>query len=66
LPVGNIATSNTNCALPRCELKSFDSAPLAMATSASGRLWLVVGVDSGFEGTTALYITSGRVAIGPA
>jgi len=66
LPVGNIATSNTNCALPRYELKAFDSAPLTVATSTSGRLWLVVGVDSGFEGTTAVYITAVRVAIGPA
>jgi hypothetical protein len=66
LPVGNIATSNTNCAVPRYELKQFDSAPLTVATSASGRLWLVVGVDSGFEGTTAVYITSVRVAIRPA
>jgi len=66
LPVGNIATSNTNCALPRYELKAFDSAPLTVTTSTSGRLWLVVGVDSGFEGTTAVYITSVRVAIKPA
>jgi hypothetical protein len=66
LPVGNIATSNTNCAVPRYELKLFDSAPLGVATSANGRLWFVVGVDSGFEGTTAVYITSVRVAIGPA
>ena len=66
LPVGNIATSNTNCAVPRYELKSFDSAPLGVATSANGRLWFVVGVDSGFEGPTAVYITSVRVAIKPA
>jgi len=65
LPVGNIANSNTNCAVPRYELKQFDSAPLAVATSASGRLWFVVGVDSGFEGTTAVYVTSVRVAIKP-
>jgi hypothetical protein len=65
LPVGNIANSNTNCAVPRYELKQFDSAPLAVATSAGGRLWFVVGVDSGFEGTTAVYVTSVRVAIKP-
>ncbi len=52
--------------MPRYELKAFDSAPLTVATSTSGRLWLVVGVDSGFEGTTAVYITSVRVAIKPA
>ena len=66
-PVGNLATSNTNCSAPRWELKVFDnaSAPLTIATTASGRLWFVVGVDSGFEGTTSVYITSVRVAIDP-
>lgn len=66
-PVGNIATSNTNCGVPRYELKEFDtgSTPLPLATTASGRVWLVVGVDSGFEGTTSVYITSVRVAIDP-
>ena len=34
-------------------------------TDASGRLWLVVGVDSGFEGSTSVYITSIRVAFTP-
>jgi hypothetical protein len=65
LPIGNIANSNTNCAVPRYELKEFDSVPLTLATSASGRLWLVVGIESGFEGTTAAYITTVKVAIAP-
>ena len=66
-PVGNIATTNTNCGSPRYELKEFDtgSTPLTLGTTASGRVWLVVGVDSGFEGTTSVYITSVRVAIDP-
>ena len=66
-PVGNIATSNTNCSVPRYELKEFDTgaAPVAVTTTATGQLWLVVGVDSGFEGTTTVYITSVRVAIDP-
>lgn len=66
-PVGNIATSNTNCSVPRYELKEFDSSnsPVTVATTASGRAWFVVGVDSGFEGTTSVYITSVRVAIAP-
>src|SRR5215207_3212894 len=60
--LGNIATSNANCAVPRWELKEFDSgaAPVVISTDGSGRLWLVVGVDSGFEGTTTVYITSVR------
>ena len=63
-PLGNIATSNANCAVPRYELKEFDggASPVTISTDASGRLWLVVGVDSGFEGTTAVYITAVRVA----
>jgi hypothetical protein len=65
-PVGNIANSNANCGAPRYELKQLDSAPLAVATTPSGRLWLVVGFDSGFEGTTAVYITAVKVAIAPA
>lgn len=67
MTLGNIATSNTNCALARYELKEFDtgSTPLTLATDASGRVWLVVGIDSGFEGTTSVYITSVRVAIDP-
>jgi len=66
-PVGNLATSNTNCNVPRYELKEFDSSasPLVLATTASGRVWFIVGVDSGFEGTTSVYITSVRVAIQP-
>lgn len=31
--------------------------PLNVWTSASGELWLIVGTDSGFEGTTSLYYT---------
>jgi hypothetical protein len=66
-PLGNIATSNTNCAVPRYELKEFDTGatPLTVSTDASGRLWLVVGIDSGFEGTTAVYITAVRIALDP-
>jgi hypothetical protein len=65
-PVGNLANSNANCSVPRYELKTFDSARLTFATNASGRLWFVVGFDSGFEGTTAVYVTAVRVAIAPA
>jgi hypothetical protein len=63
-PLGNIATSNANCAVPRYELKEFDggATPVTISTDATGRLWLVVGVDSGFEGMTAVYITAVRVA----
>lgn len=66
-PIGDISNSNSNCAAPRYELKQFNSGtlPITIRTDASGRLWLVVGVDSGFEGTTSVYITAVRVDINP-
>ena len=65
--VGNLATSNTNCSAPRYELKDFDSGTteIVINSDASGRLWLVVGVDSGFEGTTTVYITRVSVELSP-
>ena len=65
--VGDLATSNTNCSAPRYELKEFDSANAGVTinSDASGRLWLVVGVDSGFEGTTTVYITRVNVELSP-
>jgi hypothetical protein len=65
--VGNLANSNTNCTAPRYELKEFDSgsAGITISSDASGRLWLVVGVDSGFEGTTTVYITRVSVELSP-
>lgn len=63
--LGNLATENTNCLAPRYELKQFDSGtlPLVYSTNADGRLWLLLGVESGFEGTTTVYVTSVRVDI---
>ena len=65
--LGNLATSNTNCSLARYELKEFDTgaAPILLTTTSTGKVWLVIGVDSGFEGTTAVYVTSARVSIEP-
>ena len=66
-PIGDLSNSNRNCSAPRYELKQFDSGtvPITIETDASGRFWLLVGVDSGFEGTTAVYITAVRVDINP-
>ncbi len=38
---------------------------LAVTTNADGSLWLLVGTDSGFEGTTRLYYDSIHVALEP-
>jgi len=65
--IGDLANSNTNCTTPRYELKQYDSGttPITVTSDATGRLWLVVGVDSGFEGTTAVYVTSVKVDVDP-
>ena len=65
--VGNLANSNANCSVPRYELKEYDSgtAGITIGSDASGRLWLVVGVDSGFEGTTTVYVTRVSVELSP-
>jgi hypothetical protein len=39
--------------------------PMYAWTSASGRLWLLVGTDSGFEGATSLYYTKIIVELEP-
>ena len=66
-PVGDLANSNTNCLTPRYELKQYDSGtmPLTVTADASGRVWLVLGIDSGFEGTTSVYVTSVKVDVDP-
>jgi len=38
----------------------------AVTTDSSGRLWLVIGTDSGFEGFTKLYYLDGRAILTPA
>lgn len=57
--LGNIANSR-NCESPRqWELKSFDerATQVQVSVRSSGRVWLLIGVDSGFESLTETYFT---------
>ena len=49
-------------------LKTLDNAnrPLNVATDSEGRLWLIVGTDSGFEGLTRLYYARISYTLTPA
>ena len=48
--LGNIAGTNTDCSRPRFEWKTLTSpAPLMARSDATGTLWLMFGIDSGFE-----------------
>jgi hypothetical protein len=49
------------------ELKTLSntSKPLVVRTDSEGTLWVFVGTDSGFEGTTTLYYTSITITLTP-
>ncbi len=40
-----------------------NTAPLSMMTDAEGKLWLFLGTDSGYEGSTTFYITKVSVSL---
>ena len=66
--LGTVANTRT-CEEPRgWELKSFAARSLGAPVSASadGRVWLLLGVDSGFEGRTEIYFTRARATLIPA
>lgn len=53
--IGDIAHSEVTGSEHR--IKTLDNAgqPLSVETDGNGRVWLIVGTDSGFEGLTAIY-----------
>ena len=53
--IGNVA--NPEVQGREYRIKTLDNAdqPLAVNTDSEGRVWLIVGTDSGFEGLTSLY-----------
>ena len=65
--LGNMANSRS-CEQPRrWERKSFPgrSIPEPVSASPSGRIWLLFGVDSGFESLTEVYLTRVSVSFAP-
>ncbi len=56
--IGNLANPAVNPLDPTFEPKILtNTKPFRARTDAQGRLWLFVGTDSGFEGSTLYYIT---------
>ncbi|WP_224240066.1 hypothetical protein [Hyalangium gracile] len=66
--VGDIANGSTDCTSPTYRRITRDNRddPLRITSNSEGRLWLLVGTDSGFEGNTALYFDTIRVVLEPA
>jgi hypothetical protein len=67
--IGNFANSTEICSGGSYELKKLSSTGTrsGMVTSdAAGRLWIVIGTDSGFEARTEIYYLEGSVLFTPA
>jgi hypothetical protein len=59
LVLGSIATGSTSCQATPWQLRTLDSGSrrLTVRADATGGAWLFVGVESGFEGRTTVYLT---------
>lgn len=64
LTVGTLANPLVNPNNPQFKPKTFSNEPsLRVKTDNKGRLWLFVGTDSGFEGSTLYYIAKIKVTV---
>ena len=65
--LGDVANSRPCEQPPRWERKSFParSVPEPVTASPDGRVWLLFGTDSGFEGRTQIYFTQATVTLTP-
>ena len=59
LNIGNVANPNVDYNKPRYAAKNFDSYTIGfdfqITTDGNGSAWVIIGTDSGFEGTTEVY-----------
>ena len=65
--LGDIANSRSCEQSPAWELKALGPAspPAAITVPADGRVWVIIGADSGFEGRTEIYFTRASVVLTP-
>jgi hypothetical protein len=64
--LGDIAGTNTDCNRPRFEWKTVaNDAPLNARTDATGTLWVMFGIDSGFEDASEIYYRSATISVSP-
>ena len=67
IAIGSLANPLVNPLDPQYEPKSFvNETPLKVKTDNKGRLWLFVGTNSGFEGSTLYYISHISIMAKPA
>lgn len=65
--LGNLSNGSTDCAAPtyRRITRDNDGSSFRVTSDTQGQLWLLIGTDSGFEGTTSLYFDTIRVVLEP-
>ena len=64
--LGNIGNSVQECGVTRAESKTVESAePLVVKADAEGKLWLLVGIDSGFESASRISLQTLTVDADP-
>jgi len=67
LVLGDMANSQScGSEVPRWELKRLSGSALQITTDETGRIWLFVGTDSGFESRTEVYYTRFSARFDPA
>jgi hypothetical protein len=63
--IGDLANSRSCEDGPEWELKGLSGPSMMIATDSTGRAWLLVGTDSGFESRSAVYYTRFRAGFEP-
>ena len=63
--IGNVAHPDVTGREYRIKTLNNDGRPLTVETDGEGRVWLIVGTDSGFEGLTTLYYDRISYGLGP-
>ncbi len=63
--IGHVGNTISDCHDWIWEIKTLEYEGFEAQTDENGELWLIVGTDSGFEGTTSLYYTSIEAVLTP-
>lgn len=64
--LGDVATGPGDCTNPEWRTKTLESPePFVVTADENGEVWLLVGTDSGFEGTTGLFYLTIEVTARP-
>jgi hypothetical protein len=56
--IGNVGVTPTTTAYTSVVRNNSSSRPFLLTTDATGEIWIIIGTDSGFEGTTTLFYTN--------